>query len=164
MTEKEEQHKLIESELREYHSAAGVIKELEFKLQELKKKYEDAYTPPNMAVNPSLARVQKSEIASQVERQVERLQEHNWKRKIQEIEEQLNEKYDVRARILLWIRCGNLTGREEQYIRLRYLENNPAKKLPDLMHYEERELRNIRVAALDKLWVPYEKYYKKSEA
>ena len=152
----------IEEELIKYHYAQADILRLEHNLVNAKDRLKDAYIPPNMAVNPQLARVQKSEIESQVERIVI-LIEDNLKADVQDIETQLVVKRDVCRRILQWIQAGQLTGREEEYVRLRYLENNKVKNLPDMMHYEKTQIERIRAAALDKLQRPYEALYRKAD-
>jgi hypothetical protein len=158
-----EKKKEIEDELKNYHIISADIQRLDAELVKIQAKLEDAYTPSNMAVNPELARVQKTELDSQVERIVV-IRLENIKRDIKDTETQLFIKRDEKKKAELWVEAARLTGTEEEYVRLRYWENNKAELLPKLsriLNYQPTQLERIRDALLEKLRAPYEVLYRK---
>lgn len=147
----------IENELIKHYYATADILRLQHNLENAKKRLEDAYTPPNMAVNPQLARIQKSEVSSQVERIAEYI-EQELKTDIDYIKQQLSTKRAVIILIDQWIQAANLKPLEETYVRLRYKENNKPEKICETMGYEKRQAERYRASALDKLRATYRAY------
>jgi hypothetical protein len=151
--------KFLEDELSKHYYAWAEIQKLTHRLKEWEEKYNDSLEQPNMAVDPSKARVQKSEIDSPVERIVEIREklidwcEDNIRDNIRVLEGRISS-------IDRWIQATSLTVNEERCIRLQYLENNKPGKVAELMNYDDSMIRRFRASALDKLQRSYDEIYK----
>ena len=143
----------IENYLTGYYYASKDIPSLEIELDRARQRLEDAYVPPNMAVNPKLARIQKSEVGSLVEKTVILIHD-DIRVDIECIQPKIDDKRRIMAVIEGMISC--LTEKEKMYVRLRYFENRSSQQTGEIMHYETSRACDIRKAALDKLQTPYE--------
>lgn len=145
----------LERYLYKYTDAQTRIKYLLLDLQVAIREKDDAYIPPNMAVNPKLARVQKTQVESQVERIAIDIIEHYWAN-IERVQNEIREYRTITDNVELMLKRADLTVREKQFIEYHYFEDKKIESCADLLGYEIAHTYRIRSAALDKLQAPYE--------
>ena len=151
--------KTIEDDLMGYYYAKKDIPRSLNNLEAAQRRLAGAYIPANMAVNPSLARVQKSEVESQVERTVQMICDE-LQTDVKYIADQLTVKRAVMAWVDGIIEAAQLNGREREYVRLRYQEGREPSTCMTQMQLSgddigRRTYYRIRSSALDKLEIPY---------
>lgn len=145
----------IEQYLYKYQDAERRKKSLLLDLTTAIRMKDEAYIPPNMAVNPKLARVQKSNLDSQVERIVAFIIDKYWD-DIERVEEEIDECDRVINQVHQIMREADLTEDERLFVKYRYFEEHSNQKINELLHVGDCKRKWIRTSALGKLQGPYE--------
>lgn len=141
----------IEDELIEYYYAKKDVRSLEAELVKAVRQYKEcaAYLPGHDYLMPK----DRNHISKPVEAAVILLDERS--EDLKEIKRKLSGARRVIRRIDALIRLAGLSGREREYVRVRYLEkgNLPGSVLyaQEALNYEESQALRIKTSALAKL-------------
>lgn len=139
----------LENYLTEYYHATQALRRLSVELITATKTYEN-----NVSLYPghdfNAIRTKNKKILKPVEEAVE-LMEKIYDKEKQRIDIKITENDAKIREITALVDAAGLTGREYEYVRLRYWEGKQVEATGRAMGYEHTQLGEIRKAALEKI-------------